>query len=224
MDDVIEMTPPSVLDGDRPVTNYRDSMGTEAENETERLRMALRESCEYGMTLWRELDGMRQYLLESAPQRRNLVGEPRRLGATPLGPDDDEGWARWKSAFQSAMYALCGPSGDSGLAAQEAALEVRDRRLDDVPDPIIVPPPVHGTVPPVPNPADYVVVPIDEAARNDGEKDDGEMDDGSDAPHPDKHATSRPSYRQFVAGTVFGLALRALLHRQGRHDRHRQQS
>lgn len=211
MDDVIEMTPPSVLDGDRPVTNYRDSMGTEAENETERLRVALRESCEYGMTLWRELDGMRQYLLESAPQRRNLVGEPRRLGATPQGPDDDEGWARWKSAFQSAMYALCGPSGDSGLAAQEAALEVRDRRLNDVPDPIIVPPPVQGTLPPVPNPADYEGKTDCKTDDSFDEKDDTDRPD--DAPRSQEHATSRTSYRQFVAGTVFGLALRALLRR-----------
>ena len=199
MDDMIEMKPPSVLNGERAVTDHRDTLGMHAENERVQLREALKQSCDYGLMLWHELDRMRAYLLESAPEARDTSSGVRRIAATPLGPDDEAGWQRWQAIYEKVSETLCGPSGDSGFAAREAALQVRDRRSMDPPAT-----PAPPMLEPVPEPQEVREEQVTAASA-------------SPLPAPPGRARDdKSSFTPFLAGTALGLMLRTLLRRRPR--------
>lgn len=125
-----EIPMPSVLDPHRMVGNSRDDMSVhDKAGLSEDLEEALQQSCEYGQQLWRDLDAIRGYLLDSLPA---IPGETSgRQGATsaaPTGPDDEEGWQNWMAAFAAVTSALAGPHGDSGYGMSEARREAQQGR------------------------------------------------------------------------------------------------
>ena len=120
---------PQVLDADRLLLDDRSDFVSDHEARAKVLAKALRDSCDYGARLWRELDAVRQYLLDSAPQNPDAQPGPPRAGARPTGPADDEGWAAWSTAYASVTSLLAGPNKDSGYGEQEAHREERFRRL-----------------------------------------------------------------------------------------------
>lgn len=89
---------------------------------------ALRRTTAYARMLWADLDAMRRYLLQSLPPDPRLPG-PVALGASPTGPDDEQGWARWCAAYAEVTSVLAGPRGDSGFGESEARREAQTRRL-----------------------------------------------------------------------------------------------
>lgn len=125
-----EIPMPSVLDPDRMVSNSRDDMSVhEKAGLSEDLEEALRQSCEYGQQLWRDLDAVRGYLLDSLPAIPGEgSGRQGAVSAAPAGPDDEEGWQNWMAAFAAVTSALAGPHGDSGYGMSEARREAQQRR------------------------------------------------------------------------------------------------
>ncbi|MCW2539473.1 MAG: hypothetical protein JWN95_1198 [Frankiales bacterium] len=122
----VPMPMPEMLDPNRPSLKARLEMADVAE----RVRL-LAESLEkvsvYGQLLWHDVDALRQYLLASAPSDPYLPG-PHRVGASPTGPDDQEGWNNWIAAYAEATSVLAGPHGDSGFGLREARHEEQIRR------------------------------------------------------------------------------------------------
>jgi len=109
---------PHVLDPD----HYLDDGGGEG------LESALAQTCAYGRQLWENLDTTRAYLMASLPPDPRKPGPHPALGASPTGPDDEEGWAAWIAAYAAITSVLCGPHGDSGFGAGEAREAARARR------------------------------------------------------------------------------------------------
>lgn len=121
---------PSVLDPHRMVSNSRDDMSVHAKaGLSEDLEEALQQSCDYGQQLWRDLDAVRGFLLDSLPPVPGEVsGRQGATSAAPTGPEDEEGWQNWMAAFAAVTSALAGPHGDSGYGMSEARREAQLRR------------------------------------------------------------------------------------------------
>jgi hypothetical protein len=125
-----EIPQPEVLDPDRMLLADRDDLT--ADDHASRaalLGQALHESCAYARQLWQSLDAVRGYLLDSLPPDPHAAGRSGRRSAAPTGPDDDEGWESWITAYAAVTSVLTGPHGDSGFGSEEARREARDRRL-----------------------------------------------------------------------------------------------
>jgi hypothetical protein len=118
---------PQVLDPDRVLDNDRDDLTADHQARAALLDDALHKSCDYARQLWNTLDDVRGYLMSSLPPDPRSPGSASRLGASPTGPDDEQGWHDWMAAFASVNSVLCGPHGDSGYGIGEArhAAEVR---------------------------------------------------------------------------------------------------
>ncbi len=120
---------PHVLDPDRILRHDEENVTAEDHRtRAELLEKALRETSEYGQVLWRNLDAVRQYLMESLPADPRSPGPHPYLCASPTGPDDEDGWARWVAAYASVNSALCGPHGDSGQGLKDARHAAVERR------------------------------------------------------------------------------------------------
>jgi len=91
------------------------------------LQEALDSACQYGKTLWQQVESLRAYLLASLPPDPRVPG-PHQSAASPTGPDDEQGWQRWMAAYAAATSALAGPQGDSGFGARQARQEADLRR------------------------------------------------------------------------------------------------
>lgn len=116
---------PHVLD---PAHFLDDNRSAGSEDRVERLEAALEETCAYGRQLWASLDATRGYLVASLPPDPRRPGPHPTLGASPTGPDDDDGWAAWIDTYAAVTSVLCGPHGDSGFGAGEARDAARARR------------------------------------------------------------------------------------------------
>jgi hypothetical protein len=126
MHDVTDIPRPEVLDPDRIVSGEHETASPDEERQrAARLEIALRESCEYGATLWTELSRLRGYLVDCLPAP--ALNGASLGGAAPHGADDDPGWQAWTEAYASTLAALAGPRGDSGFAWDEARRIVRAR-------------------------------------------------------------------------------------------------
>ena len=123
-----EIPMPEVLDPHRPRLVAEENVGN-AEARAEALDSALLKAAEYGQQLWRSLQDVRQYLLDSLPpDRRHPGADSDRLGTSPTGPGDDAGWNRWIGTYAMVSSALAGPHGDSGYGLQQAEQEATHRR------------------------------------------------------------------------------------------------
>lgn len=128
MSSLEEIPKPHLLDPNRTLTDEREEMTLEDHRDRARdLAAALRDTCGYAEQLWERLAGLREYLVESLPQPRlnpQAVG-----GASPTGPDDQQGWRAWADAYAATTSILAGPHGDSGFAEDEAR-QIARARLD----------------------------------------------------------------------------------------------
>ena len=120
---------PTLLDPERVLVNDRNEFTVDHLSDAAALERLVHEIRNYAQRLWHELDAVRHYLVETAPEDPRTAAGPVRTGATPTGPDDEAGWARWATAYASVTALLAGPEGDSGYGEQEARREQRDRRL-----------------------------------------------------------------------------------------------
>jgi hypothetical protein len=109
---------PDVLDPDR-IEPYRTPEELEAHHR--RVVDAFRSACEYGQTLWRELDLTRRYLLDDVA--RGGRGSPVIASQSLLRSDQD--WQAWADRYAAGFAALCGPHGDQGLGLHEARHEAQ---------------------------------------------------------------------------------------------------
>ena len=75
---------------------------------------------------------MRQYLLDSLPPAPSGPGQHTTASASPTGPDDEQGWQKWITAFAEVASVLCGPHGDSGFGLSRAHEEAQIRRTAPV--------------------------------------------------------------------------------------------
>jgi hypothetical protein len=118
---------PEVLDPDRVLDNDRDDLTADHQARAALLEDALHKSCDYARQLWNTLDGVRTYLWDSLPSDPRSPGSHPHLSASPTGPDDEQGWDNWITAYASVTSVLCGPHGDSGYGLGEArhAAELR---------------------------------------------------------------------------------------------------
>lgn len=129
MTDITFIPRPEVLDPDRPLRRHGTELFEDDRPEVEVLRQALEDSCAYASQLWQTLDEIREYLLVSLPPDAATAGAGR-LGASPAGPDDEQGWQAWIQAFATTTSVLCGPRGDGGFGLGRAHQEARSRRID----------------------------------------------------------------------------------------------
>ena len=118
---------PSVLEPDRGHLLGGLNADEDAEQKLADLHQALTEACDYGRAVWLGLDSMRSYLLHSLPPEPYGPGLHRTC-ASPAGPDDEDGWQSWMSAYAEAHSVLAGPQGDSGFGVSEARREAQNRR------------------------------------------------------------------------------------------------
>lgn len=124
---------PQLLDPDRLLLDDRNDLSAEEHaGRATQLDRALHDTCSYAQQLWHELDAVRGYLLDSLPPDRRTADAdaPGPSSAAPTGPDDEQGWQNWITAYSRATSALAGPHGDSGFGSEEAQREARDRRLE----------------------------------------------------------------------------------------------
>jgi hypothetical protein len=122
----IPLPMPGVLQADRPDLKAELAARDDA-GKVHLLEQEFEKACEYGQVLWHDVDELRHYLLASVPPDPRLPG-PRRIGASPTGPDDEDGWKYWMAAYAEATSVLAGPHGDSGFGAHEARREAQIRR------------------------------------------------------------------------------------------------
>jgi hypothetical protein len=108
---VVTIAKPEVLDPDRILENDIDNFFANHEARAVLLDRALRDSCAYAGQLWDALDAVRRYLFDCAPG----------------GPDDDQVWSTWMTAFADVTSVLCGPHGDSGFGRESALAEMHRR-------------------------------------------------------------------------------------------------
>lgn len=113
-----EIPLPEVLDPDRVDANRTPE---ELPEHHERVVRALRETCEYGQRLWRELDRTRYYLLQQVA--RGEQDGPVVAGGTMLRSERD--WQIWAALYGSMFSVLCGPNGDEDLGKHEALHEAQ---------------------------------------------------------------------------------------------------
>jgi hypothetical protein len=133
---VIAIAKPEVLDPHRILENDIDNFTANHEARAVLLQRALNDSCSYAEQLWDTLNALRQYLLDCLPPDASPTAEPTSnrpalvgVGAAPTGPDDEQGWPTWITAFASVTSVLCGPHGDSGFGLSRAQEEARRRRM-----------------------------------------------------------------------------------------------
>lgn len=130
--DVQPIPAPELLDPDRPLRSHGSQFTQDERPKSEVLRDALKDSCEYAQQLWNTLDQVRGYLLESLPPDPHLPQPdpptPQATSASPTGPDDEQGWQNWMTAFASVTSVMCGPHGDSGFGLGQARQEAQRRR------------------------------------------------------------------------------------------------
>lgn len=120
---------PELLDASRVTSADRDDMTLlEHRTRAQQLDDALQASCDYATQLWQHLDAVRSYLYDSLPSDPRAPGVNPHLGASPTGPDDEEGWQRWINTYATVTSILCGAHGDSGFGLDEARLAARERR------------------------------------------------------------------------------------------------
>ncbi len=112
--------PPQVLDPERVIDNDRDDLTADHQARAALLDDALHKSCDYAQQLWDTLDELRGYLMASLPPDPHSPGAHHQVGASPTGPDDEQGWRDWVAAYASVSSVLCGPHGDSGYGLGEA--------------------------------------------------------------------------------------------------------
>lgn len=119
---------PHILDPDRILSDDREEMtAAEHRSRAQELDAALHESCAYAQQLWTDVARARQYLYDSLPpDPRHPTVE--RVGATPNGPDDEQGWQHWMDAYSELTSVLAGPHGDSGMGVKEAQNAANLRR------------------------------------------------------------------------------------------------
>jgi hypothetical protein len=154
---------PHLLDPDRMLVNDRGGFRVDHEARADVLQKALNETCGYAQQLWHDLDAVRAYLLNSLPPDPRTPDAHPTVSASPTGPDDEEGWEAWITAYAAVTSVLAGPHGDSGFGLGEARRAARDRRTvpvvteaadhpepkapasdDTEPSPAAEPPPAHG--------------------------------------------------------------------------------
>jgi len=124
---------PQVLDPNRLLRDDRErQFSKDHRTRAEVLEIALHESCAYAQQLWDDLNAMRQYLLDSLPPDPHITAGPIAIAAAPTGPDDEQGWQDWITAFAAVTSALCGPNGDSGFGLSRAREEAQRRRTSIV--------------------------------------------------------------------------------------------
>lgn len=127
--DALPIPKPQVLDPDRLLRDDREHQFTQDHRaRAEVLDIALHESCAYAQQLWDDLDAVRQYLLDSLPPDPHTSTDPVHAGASPTGPEDEQGWQKWTTAFAAVTSVLCGPHGDSGFGMSRARQEAQRRR------------------------------------------------------------------------------------------------
>jgi hypothetical protein len=127
----IEM--PEVLDPDRLLSPERGDMSAEEHRDRARLlEQALHESCDYGKQVWNDLAALRRYLVDSLPPDPRAPGPKPTHSASPTGPDDEEGWDKWITAYAAITSVLAGPHGDSGFGLGEARQAAQLRRTAPV--------------------------------------------------------------------------------------------
>lgn len=119
---------PELLNPERPMRRRGTRVREDDRPDEEVLRTALHETCDYARQLWDDLDGVRQYLLASLPSDPQNPGPHPVACASPTGPDDQEGWERWITAYATVSSILVGPHGDSGYALTRARHEAEIRR------------------------------------------------------------------------------------------------
>lgn len=122
---------PKVLDPNRILDNDRNDLTADHEARAALLEAALHESCAYAQQLWDTDNALRAYLMSSLPDPRSPGAHPR-VGASPAGPDDDQGWDNWIDAYAAVTSVLCGPQGDSGFGLGEARHAAEQRRASPV--------------------------------------------------------------------------------------------
>jgi hypothetical protein len=118
---------PGVLEPERGHLLGNLNAAADTEQKLSEVQQALAEACGYGRDLWRGVDALRSYLLHSLPPDPRTPGL-HRTGASPAGPDDEEGWQSWQVAYAGAHSVLAGPQGDSGFGVSEAEREAQVRR------------------------------------------------------------------------------------------------
>lgn len=124
---------PQVLDPDRTLSDEREEMSEEEHRDRARkLSTALKEACDYGKQLWNDLAAVRRYLVDALPADPRAPGEHPTDTASPTGPDDDEGWDKWITAYAAITSSLAGPHGDSGFGLTEARQVAQLRRTAPV--------------------------------------------------------------------------------------------
>lgn len=148
---------PEILDPDRILVNDRGDFTVDHESRASQLDTALHDSCAYAQQLWHNLDAVRAYLFNSLPADPHTPGDYPTTAASPSGPDDEQGWTNWITAYAAVTSTLCGPHGDSGYGLSEANHEASLRRTTPTP----TPPDIHRELgpaspeaPPRPPPTD----------------------------------------------------------------------
>lgn len=119
---------PEVIEPDRVMDNDRGELAADHEARANALDDALHESCSYAQQLWNTLNAARHYLYDSLPSSPHSPGPRPNLGARPTGPDDEDGWNTWITAYAAINSTLCGPHGDSGYGLSEARHAAQERR------------------------------------------------------------------------------------------------
>lgn len=180
---------PQLLDPDRLLDPERDEMTVDHEARATMYEDGLRESCAYGQQLWQALDSVREYLMNSLPPDPRAPGKHVTC-ASPIGPDDEEGWTKWIDTFSAVTSAMCGPRGDSGYGYAEAKHAADVRR--DVPRQPGAPQPPAAVAP-----GEHQAVPVA---------------DTSAAPPPEQ-AVGKP-FRAVATGVLVVLAARGLVPRR----------
>ena len=128
-DPMYEIPKPELLDPDRVTRDDReDFTPADHRSQAQLLGKALGDSCAYADQLWEQVNALRAYLLDSLPPDPRRPGPHTTASASPTGPDDDDGWARWMNAFAATTSVLCGAHGDSGFGLSRAREEAQVRR------------------------------------------------------------------------------------------------
>lgn len=117
---------PDVLDADRHFYLDQKEFERTPEEHDKTLDEALHRVSDYGTQLWDLLTHVRERLYLAA-----TVAERERL----LSPGASEDWIAWARLYAAVTSALAGPSGDNGLAWNEAVLIARAQGVEIPADP-----------------------------------------------------------------------------------------
>jgi hypothetical protein len=196
---------PQLLDPDRVLDNDRNEVTADHQARAALLETALHESCDYAQQLWNSLDATRHYLMDSLPSDPRAPGPHPHAGATPTGPDDEQGWQNWIATFAAVNSTLCGPQGDSGYGLSEARQTAQERRSA----PILQ---LHAEHPQLSSPAAAGTDPAGEHTPTSSQHQQPGTDRATAAHRPPGRGLGRPA---LTAVLVF-LAMRGLRPRRSR--------